>query len=157
VADEEDDYEVEYGKPPRKTRFEKGVSGNRKGRPTGSKNLATLFNEIASEFIPVTEGSKSRNVTRLEGVLRIQMNSALKGDLRAIKETLQMRRSFESQEQVEANAVKRDDVPTFNIQFIPKRPEGMVACRLSTGQPGYILRERVAEFLAAHPDAVVID
>ena len=44
-------------------------------------------------------------MTRLEGVLRIQMNSALKGDHRAIKETLQMQRAFKCQEQVEAVAV----------------------------------------------------
>jgi hypothetical protein len=41
---------------------------------------------------------------------------------------------------------ERDDVPIFNINFIPSRPEGMVACRLTTGHAGYILRERVAEF-----------
>jgi hypothetical protein len=155
LADEEDDYEVGYSKPPKKGQFKKGVSGNPKGRPTGSKNIATLFNEIASELIPVTEGSKSKNVTRLEGVLRVQMNSALKGDHRAIKETL--RRAFESQEQEEAKAVKRDDVPTFNIQFIRSRPEGMVGCRLPTGEIGYILRERSADFLAAYPGSVVID
>jgi hypothetical protein len=95
VADEGDDYEVGYSKPPKERQFKKGVSGNPKGRPKGSKNIATLFNEIASELIPLTEGSKSKNVTRLEGVLRIQMNSALKGDHRAIKETLQMHRAFE--------------------------------------------------------------
>jgi Family of unknown function (DUF5681) len=95
VADERDDYQVGYGKPPKERQFKKGISGNRKGRPKGSKNLATLLNEIASELIPLTEGGKSMKVTRLEGVLRIQMNSALKGDHRAIKDTVQMYRAFE--------------------------------------------------------------
>jgi hypothetical protein len=95
VADERDDYEVGYGKPPKERQFKKGISGNRKGRPKGSKNLATLLNEIASELIPLTEGGKSKKVSRLEGVLRIQMNSALKGDPRAIKDTVQMYRAFE--------------------------------------------------------------
>jgi hypothetical protein len=130
VADEEDDYEVGYGRPPRERQFRKGVSGNPKGRRTGSKNIVTLFNEIASELIPVTEGSKSRTVTRLEGVLRIQMNSALKGDHRAIKETLQMQRAFECQEQVEASAVdlsSRDEEIKRNffkrVERMSKKPD----------------------------------
>jgi Family of unknown function (DUF5681) len=105
VPDEGDDYEVGYSRPPRETQFSKGVSGNRKGRPKGSKNIATRFNEIASGLITVTTGGKTTTMTRLDAVLYQQMNSALKGDHRAIKETLQMQRAFECQEQVEAVAV----------------------------------------------------
>ena len=36
-------YEVGYGKPPLHTRFQKGESGNPKGRPRGKKNMATLL------------------------------------------------------------------------------------------------------------------
>jgi len=97
-----DGYDVGYGKPPRETQFSKGVSGNPKGRPKGSKNIATRFNEIASGLITVTEGGKTRTMTRLDAVLYQQMNSALKGDHRAIKETLLMQRNFEDQEQLEA-------------------------------------------------------
>ena len=48
-ADDERDYEVGYGKPPRHTRFELGRSGNPQGRPGGSKNLLTLLNEALKE------------------------------------------------------------------------------------------------------------
>jgi hypothetical protein len=130
VADEGDEYEVGYGRPPRETQFSKGVSGNRKGRPKGSKNIATRFNEIASGLITVTTGGKTTTMTRLDAVLYQQMNSALKGDLRAIKETLQMQRAFECQEQVEAVAVdlsSRDEEIKSNflkrLERMSKKPD----------------------------------
>ncbi|HEY8129410.1 MAG TPA: DUF5681 domain-containing protein [Hyphomicrobium sp.] len=36
-------YDIGYGKPPVKTRFRKGQSGNPKGRGKGSRNFATIF------------------------------------------------------------------------------------------------------------------
>jgi DNA-binding transcriptional regulator YiaG len=51
---------------------------------------------------------------------------------------------------------ERDDAPTFNINFIPSRPEGMTAVRMRTGEAGYIPSERVDEFLAEFPDAVAV-
>jgi hypothetical protein len=42
-------YKVGYGKPPKATRFKPGKSGNAKGRPQGSRNLASdLAAELAS-------------------------------------------------------------------------------------------------------------
>jgi hypothetical protein len=125
VADEGDDYEVGYGRPPRETQFGKGVSGNRKGRPKGSKNIATRFNEIASGLITVTTGGKTTTMTRLDAVLYQQMNSALKGDHRAIKETLQMQRAFECQEQVEAVAVDLSSRDSGLMKHFLERVERM--------------------------------
>ena len=50
------DYAVGYGKPLRHTGFQKSRSGNPKGRPKGSKNLATLLAEALDEKVQVTEG-----------------------------------------------------------------------------------------------------
>jgi hypothetical protein len=36
-------YDVGYGKPPPHTRFQKGQSGNPKGRSKGTKNFAAIF------------------------------------------------------------------------------------------------------------------
>jgi hypothetical protein len=59
-------YNVGYGKPPRRSRFRKGVSGNRKGRPKGKRNIATVLTEILEEEIEITEGGVRKTVTKLD-------------------------------------------------------------------------------------------
>ena len=80
------DYEVGYRKPPRHTGFQKGRSGNPKGRPKGSKNLATLLTEALDEKVQVTEDGKRRRVTKRELVIKQLVNKSASADLRAIKQ-----------------------------------------------------------------------
>jgi Family of unknown function (DUF5681) len=47
--------DVGYGKPPQATRFKKGVSGNPKGRPKGSLNIATVFTKTLRERVVINE------------------------------------------------------------------------------------------------------
>jgi len=80
------DYEVGYGKPPRHAGFQKGRSGNPKGRPKGSKNLATLLAEALDEKVMVTEDGRRRRVTKRELVIKQLVNKSASADLRAIKQ-----------------------------------------------------------------------
>jgi hypothetical protein len=76
---------VGYGSPPTETRWKKGESGNRSGRPQGSMNLRATIERLLTDKITVREGDKIRRVTRLEAVLMKQLQQALRGDLRAIQ------------------------------------------------------------------------
>jgi hypothetical protein len=80
------DYEVGYGKPPRRAGFQKGRSGNPKGRPKGSKNLATLLGQALDEKVHITEDGKRRRITKRELVIRQLVNKSAAADLRAIKQ-----------------------------------------------------------------------
>ena len=74
---------VGYGQPPMASRFKPGTSGNPKGRPKGSKNLRTLVEDAMMASIPLQEGEKTRRVSKFEGVVLRQLQSALKGNDKA--------------------------------------------------------------------------
>lgn len=76
-------YEVGYRKPPQRTRYQKGQSGNPNGRPRGSRSSATLLREILSERVEVRENGRVRTVTKKELILRYAVNKAATGDSRA--------------------------------------------------------------------------
>ena len=68
-ADQQRAHEVGYGKPPRHTRFQKGRSGNPRGRPRGSKNLSTLLNEVLNERVLVAENRGRRKITKQQAMI----------------------------------------------------------------------------------------
>ena len=79
-----DSYEVGYGKPPSHTRFEKGRSGNPRGRAKGSKNLTTLIEQELDQRIKVNENGRRRTITKRLAVAKQIVNKAVSGDAKAI-------------------------------------------------------------------------
>ena len=83
------DYEVGYGRPPVAGQFPKGVSGNPKGRPKGSKSTLALMHLIGEEKIWVNEGGTARKMPRREVIIRRQFEKATAGDPKAAAIVLQ--------------------------------------------------------------------
>lgn len=78
-------HSVGFRRPPRHTRFKKGRSGNPRGRPKGTLNVATTLRKALSAPVKVTERGKSKTMTKLDVAIQQQTNKAAAGDGRALK------------------------------------------------------------------------
>jgi hypothetical protein len=78
-------YEVGYGKPPKKTQFKKGASGNPKGRPKGSQDPNELATRLLWKKVTITQNGKSIKVPFIEALMTKILAMAASGDHKAIK------------------------------------------------------------------------
>ena len=87
AAQAEDDemsaYDVGYKKPPKATQFQKGRSGNVKGRSRGTKNFKTDLQEELFEQVRVTEGGRTVVLTKQRALVKRLVESSLKGSIPA--------------------------------------------------------------------------
>lgn len=77
--------DVGYGRPPREHQFKPGQSGNPKGRKKGAKNEKTIFDERLNRKVLVREGGKVKHLPVIEVIISRVIESASRGDLKAIE------------------------------------------------------------------------
>ena len=106
-----DKFSVGYGKPPKHARFKPGQSGNPRGRPKGTRNLATDLNEELAEKIIVTEGGRPLKISKQRAMIKSLLAKALKGDTRAASVLLKLLIDAEqaTTQMVLADALTPDD------------------------------------------------
>ncbi len=98
-------YSVGYGRPPKDTQFKPGQSGNRKGRPRGSKNFDTLWEAELKSLIPITEKGKRKVISKIEAIIKQLVTKAAAGDLRAL---LMFLNEFRRHEGLKARSTNQD-------------------------------------------------
>jgi Family of unknown function (DUF5681) len=96
------DYEVGYGKPPVHTRFQKGQSGNPKGRPRGRKNLSSLLNDALNGWVIVVENGRRKKITKREAIITQLVNKSAAADLKATQIVIALLQEVEAQADVSA-------------------------------------------------------
>ncbi|MEO0884095.1 MAG: DUF5681 domain-containing protein [Pseudomonadota bacterium] len=79
-------YDVGYRKPPKQHRFEKGRSGNPRGRPKKYKSHISVLEET----MPMVIDGKKRDISKFEASFRTTTQSALEGRLAAIKRFMKL-------------------------------------------------------------------
>jgi hypothetical protein len=113
---------VGYCNPPQHTRFKKGESGNPKGRPKGTLNLATVLARTLREKVIINENGQRKVITKLEAAVKQLVNKAASGDLRALRHLADLVASAEeraAQAPVADAAISEDDHKV--VQGILKR------------------------------------
>ena len=76
-----------YGNPPRATRFQKGRSGNPRGRPRGSHSTIP-YDSVLGQMVTIREDGRERRVTAAEAFLLQLTQKGLAGDSAAARASL---------------------------------------------------------------------
>lgn len=118
---DDDCYEVGYGKPPTSGQFLKGQSGNAKGRPKGSKNLATIVLRVSRQLVRVSGPGGTRIVTKLEAAAMQMGNKAAQGDLAAQREFFHLIRLSEESVSSDRTHSVIEDADRQTMQSVLRR------------------------------------
>jgi len=78
---------VGYGKPPRSTQFQKGRSGNPRGRPRNSRPEVP-YDAVLGQMVTIREDGRERRVTAAEAFLLHLTKRGLEGDSAAARASL---------------------------------------------------------------------
>lgn len=93
-----DDDDVGYRKPPKRTQFKPGRSGNPKGRAKGQRNLKSDLTSILKKQVTIREDGEVRRVARQEAILLSLFERAMRGDVKATSQILAMLLRLEAQD-----------------------------------------------------------
>ena len=107
----QDDYEIGYGKPPKQTQFKPGHSGNKRGRPKGTRNFQTDLKKVLNSKTVVTLDGKPKKITTQMALLQRLRQKAIQGDARALDKIIELARQSSEEEQVKerSKSISKDD------------------------------------------------
>ena len=124
------DYEIGFCRPPKATQFKKGTSGNKKGRPKGTKNIATLFHQEIYQGVTILENGQRRTITKAEAALKQLINKAATGDPKSIQAMMSIARELGDLNH--PDPLQGPQVREFKLNIFTKDPETGQRVRVNT-------------------------
>ena len=115
------DYVVGYGKPPLHSRFQKGRSGNPKGRPCGRKNMSTLLSDALNGSVIVVENGRRKKISKREAIITQLVNKSASADLKATQIVLAMLQDVEARADDSSDSAAFTEADQEIIQRIQAR------------------------------------
>src|SRR5262249_55750589 len=91
------------------TGFVPGRSGNPRGRPKGSRNLANVLEQELNAPVTINENGQRKTITKLEAMIKQLVNKSLSGDTRALQQLLALYRLlYPGESEVAAEPLTRE-------------------------------------------------
>jgi Family of unknown function (DUF5681) len=109
--DRQASYAIGYCKPPLRSRFQPGRSGNPRGRAKGQLNLETALKNELNRLITIREGDRSRRLKKGDAWVVRTVNGALNNDPKANATLVALLRTFvlgQAQEVAESSITSDD-------------------------------------------------
>jgi hypothetical protein len=104
------DYEIGYGKPPPQHRFQKGQSGNPRGRRKRKLNEAEIVAKVRDELITMTINGKTVRIGAFEAAVRkTHMTVLAKGSVRDLEKLFQLYARYGAEPEALRNEQMRKD------------------------------------------------
>jgi hypothetical protein len=94
-------YEVGYCRPPKKNQFQKGQSGNPKGRPRGNRNLWSQAVKVLTKPVGMTVDGKRQRIPALIALENVVLNRGLKDSQRAAEFMFRLAKDLRLYDQTE--------------------------------------------------------
>jgi hypothetical protein len=80
-----DSYEVGYGKPPKNGQFQKGVSGNPRGRPKKSLNFDDELIRESNSLMTINENGQRKRISKHKVAIKQLIKLAMTGNTQALR------------------------------------------------------------------------
>lgn len=91
---EDNEYDVGYRKPPKASQFQKGKSGNSRGRPKQEPGMAAVFRKVSTQKVRTNGPNGQKWMTKLEAGFTHLVNKAATGDHKSMTALMQIASRF---------------------------------------------------------------